>query len=322
MTGPMERMQGWLNLRTLEIFVTIAESRGLSGAAKRLGVSQSAISQAIATLESGLGTRLLDRSVRPPRLTLAGSSLYTHAVDLLHRARELEHLVDLAADKPLPLLRIGMVDSFAATAGPHLIHELSSIAARWSVRSGGGDTAIQALQERRVDFLVTSDPAHERVDQGDLVALPVLEEDFLIVAPRDLPAADGGLRALSGALPFIRYSARSFIGLQVDSYLESEGIVLERRYELDTSDAVLAMVYAQLGWTLTTPLCVLKSPQAIDSVRFIPLDPPLRRSLWLVARQSEGNELAERIAAAARHVLERHWMARIEALMPRSRGDL
>ncbi|ETB11513.1 hypothetical protein O980_11900 [Mycobacterium avium subsp. paratuberculosis 08-8281] len=46
----------------LRAFVAVAEKRQFSGAATALGVSQSTLSQALAALEAGLGTQLVERS--------------------------------------------------------------------------------------------------------------------------------------------------------------------------------------------------------------------------------------------------------------------
>src|SRR5262249_36013271 len=60
------------NLRDLQIFHILAEARSMIVAAERIGVTQSAVSQAVARLESWLETELVDRSSRPIRITHSG----------------------------------------------------------------------------------------------------------------------------------------------------------------------------------------------------------------------------------------------------------
>lgn len=67
----------------LRTFLAVAESGSFSGAAQRLGYTQSAVSQHIATLEADLGTTLLTR--RPVALTEAGQRLRGHASLILVR---------------------------------------------------------------------------------------------------------------------------------------------------------------------------------------------------------------------------------------------
>ena len=64
-----------LNLRSLDIFVQIAETGGMSPAARRMKLTQSAVSQMIQSLERSLGVELFDRRVRPIALTPSGAVL-------------------------------------------------------------------------------------------------------------------------------------------------------------------------------------------------------------------------------------------------------
>lgn len=63
----------------LEYFVAVAEEGQVTSAARRLGVAQPAVSQAIAQLESETGLQLLERHARGVRLTPAGDSFYAKA---------------------------------------------------------------------------------------------------------------------------------------------------------------------------------------------------------------------------------------------------
>src|SRR4051812_9342439 len=68
--------RSWLNLRTMEIFVAVVQQDGMTNAANHLGMTQSAVSQAIGVIEAGLGAQLVDRSTRPLQLTLFGTTFY------------------------------------------------------------------------------------------------------------------------------------------------------------------------------------------------------------------------------------------------------
>lgn len=306
-----------MNLRSIEIFVAVVEGDGMSRAAERLAMTQSAVSQAVASLENAVGKQLIDRSMRPVKVTLAGTSFYQKAKELLDRARELEQLVELDLNNALPLLRIGMVDSFASTAGPHLVRELGSITSRWSVESGIHETTLRALIERRVDFVITPDDSYY---DAEVIAIPVFEEPFLIVAPADTKKS---VERIINEDPLIRYSPQSFIGQQVDAFLKQQSFPCERRYEFDTSDAVMAMVAAGIGWSITTPLSALRSPPPMQQVGYHPLpNSTMRRKLWLMARYTESPELARRIAAAARNAVTVHCLPQILMLAPWLKSEL
>src|ERR1700704_6272758 len=65
-------------LSVLSAFLAVAEERSFTRAAKRLGVSQSALSHAIRGLEERIGVRLLTRTTRSVAPTDAGEQLIAH----------------------------------------------------------------------------------------------------------------------------------------------------------------------------------------------------------------------------------------------------
>jgi DNA-binding transcriptional LysR family regulator len=83
-------MIGNLSLDQLRVLVTIVDAGSFSAAGRKLGRAQSAISQAIATLEALQGVALFDRSGYKPRLTEVGRVLVDHARLVLASAARFE----------------------------------------------------------------------------------------------------------------------------------------------------------------------------------------------------------------------------------------
>jgi len=67
-----------VELREVEIFLTLAEEQHFGRTAERLTLSQARVSQAIQTLERKLGGKLFDRTSRSVRLTALGESVRRH----------------------------------------------------------------------------------------------------------------------------------------------------------------------------------------------------------------------------------------------------
>ena len=84
----MAETEGRVTLWGIEVFVASAEEGSISAAARRLGVSPSAISQQISALETALGATLLDRASRPVQVTPAGAMFRRHAQTILNAASE------------------------------------------------------------------------------------------------------------------------------------------------------------------------------------------------------------------------------------------
>ena len=97
------------DLRHLEIFLQVCDSGTMVAAARVLGLTQPAVSQAVSELEARAGVALLDRAVRPLALTAAGLVLRPHAAALLAEARQIGPLLRRAEAADLPLLRAGAV---------------------------------------------------------------------------------------------------------------------------------------------------------------------------------------------------------------------
>ncbi|MFM2475335.1 LysR family transcriptional regulator, partial [Burkholderia cenocepacia] len=101
-----------VSLKQLRCFVAVYAERSFTRAAKSLGMAQSPVSQAIATLESHLGEALFDRSGRDVVPTAAAHALYPEAVELRRRAEGLPHVVAAAREGLEPRrLRLGAVSS-------------------------------------------------------------------------------------------------------------------------------------------------------------------------------------------------------------------
>ncbi|MFC5357994.1 LysR family transcriptional regulator [Azospirillum himalayense] len=94
------------NLNDLAAFLVVAQERNFTRAAKRLGVSQSALSQTIRVLEARLGLRLLTRTTRSVAPTEAGERLI-HSIGprIEEIRRELDALSDLR-EKPSGTIRL------------------------------------------------------------------------------------------------------------------------------------------------------------------------------------------------------------------------
>jgi DNA-binding transcriptional LysR family regulator len=69
-----------INLNQLRVFNAICDELTMTGAARRLHISQPGVSKQLAELEQSLGTVLVDRLPRGLKLTAAGEVLSRHAV--------------------------------------------------------------------------------------------------------------------------------------------------------------------------------------------------------------------------------------------------
>lgn len=294
----------------LASWVAVIETGSVSEAARLLHISQAAVSQRVKQLEVVFATSLLDRSTRPAQPTSAGQRLFENAKDLLARADEMIESVRSVSRAKRMIVRIGCVDSFAATIGPSLIKALSSSSQQIRLWSGITPTLDAQIEGRQLDLSVTTSQA----------ALPgisrhqLFTERYCVVLPAKFEVNRlGSLTDLARHLPFIRYSARSVIGQQIDEYLQRHSDVLERTCEFDATDPLLSLVASGMGYALTTPLCIWQSRQFVPAIRVVPLSAfqrqgrpyaDMTRTFWLAYRQGElgtlPNEVRDLVRIAVR----------------------
>lgn len=98
--------------RNMEIFVKVAEMEGFSAAARHLGISKTAASQAVAQLEEHLGTRLLQRTTRRIHLTAEGRAYHERCREILADVAQAEETLAEMKTEPVGLLRISAPVSF------------------------------------------------------------------------------------------------------------------------------------------------------------------------------------------------------------------
>lgn len=99
----------------MESFSAVADALSFGEAARRIGASQSAVSQAVNRLEERLGSRLVERTTRRVSLTADGAALKAYAAAMIRIADETRRHFASGGRKTI---RIGMVEDFAM-AGLH-----------------------------------------------------------------------------------------------------------------------------------------------------------------------------------------------------------
>lgn len=327
--------KGLPDLDLLVSWIAVIESGSVSDAATLLNISQAAVSQRIKQLETFFDTALLDRTTRPAQATAAGQRLFEHAKELLTQADQLVESVRGLSRAKRMTVRIGCVDSFAATVGPLLIKGLAGSSHQIRLWSGITPTLDASIEGRQLDLAVTTS-LH---GAAGIARASLFSEKFYAVLPAKFDLGPlGSLTEIERQLKFIRYSARSVIGQQVDDYLQRCGDVLERTYEFDTTDPLISLVANDMGFALTTPLCLWQSRQFLPDVRVVPMSAFTRhgrpyvdvsRTFYLAYRQGEMGTLPAEVRDLIRIAVRRQLSQDIalalglgeEALLASEGGD-
>ncbi len=287
----MAEPEGRVTLWGIEVFVAAAEEGSISAAARRLGVSPSAISQQLSGLETALAAVLLDRSGRPMQVTPAGAMFRRHAQVILNAASEARAELAMADLSGLTTLRIGVIEDFDSDVTPRLLstlaHDLKGC--RFLLETGASHRLLDQLDTRALDIVVAADSASEAATEDWREVHPIMAEPFVAVAPPGAKIED---------LPLIQYTARHLMGRQIAAHLARHGLRPAHRFELDSYAAILAMVAGGEGWTILTPLALHQARAFRSAVEVRPLPfPALERTLSLSARRGILHDVPGQIAA-------------------------
>src|SRR6058998_2715848 len=158
-------------LNILATFLAVAEERSFTRAAKRLGVSPSAMSHAIRGLEEDIGVRLLSRTTRSVAPTEAGEQLLARLRPALNDVQDVLDELSGLRDKPVGRLRL-LVPRVAGTAvlGPKLaqftrdypdvVLDITADDSRLDIVAGGFDAGIhfgEYIQKDMIAVRVSKD---------------------------------------------------------------------------------------------------------------------------------------------------------------------
>lgn len=163
-----------MNLRQLEHVVALAEEGSFARAAKRVHLSQPALSRSILAIEQELEIVLFDRTTREVRITPAGQSVVQRARKVLFETRCLVRDVDLLKNHDVGSVSFGAGPYPAATVLPAALSELahSHPKLRINVNVDNLDNLLGALRNETLDFLVADIRGTRPSSEFDVIALP------------------------------------------------------------------------------------------------------------------------------------------------------
>lgn len=298
MTSP-----GKITLWGVEVFIATAQERSISAAARRLGASPSAVSQQLTNLENALGVTLLVRSERPVRLTPAGEIFRRRAETIVNEAAQVR--AELAGDdlSALTRFRLGVIEDFEADVTPQLLAHMAGRLrdCQFLLETGASHFLYDQLDARALDVIV----AAEMGAAADWMEIhPILEDGFVVAAPKGVVDTGRDVLAQLKALPLVQYTSRHYMGRLISDHLARQNLTMAHRFELDSYHAILALVGKGAGWTILTPLALMRARRFADQLDVLDLPfAPLSRTISLIARKGILQDMPGQVAAALKPIL-------------------
>lgn len=168
-------------LAGLRAFAAVAEKHHFSLAAAGLGLSQSTLSQALSSLEAGLGIQLIEWSTRRVFLTAEGQQLLPHAHAVLDAASQFSAAAAGVADPLQGTMRLGLIPTVAPYVLPAVLAGISERLPGLNLRVIEDQTErlLTGLREGAVDAALLALPA----EAAGMTEIPIYDEDFVLALP-------------------------------------------------------------------------------------------------------------------------------------------
>ncbi|MEM8792462.1 MAG: LysR family transcriptional regulator [Pseudomonadota bacterium] len=298
-------------IRSLEVFAAVAETGQMRSGARLLGLSQPSASQHIAALEKAFGTRLIDRAVRPARLTHAGVRLHNRAQKILHALADMDSELRHLGRASISLLRVGIQASIATTLTPSLVAMAQSEFGVEDITLFAGQSGNHEhlLRTKQADLAITSNPF---LDMDGLERHHILKEHYLLVLPGEYDGPTDSLEAIQSHLPLVRFGDTTNAGRQIAQHLRRLKFEPEKVIQADRSSMLTSCVSAGQGFSLLTPTLLIDG--MVENMKLRVMELPvvgLSRTLTAVAREGELPDLPKAVADLCKRRLMDHIAAHV-----------
>lgn len=289
-----------IDLNKLAVFASVVDAGGVSAAARRAGVTRSAVSQTIAALERSLGLSLFHRIGRGLRPTREGELLHARFAQA-HGA--LARALDELGERDRTVRGTVRLGSFLGFPRPMLARliarcQLRHPAARFQVAYGPQEDLRDRLLSGRLDFAFSFRPGPG--ERSRLLATALLEQELVLVAARDHLRGRFAVDDLAHTPVIDYYRTDPLIERWIRHHGGGRRVVPDIRVFAATTDLVLELVLARVGVAvlpraLVAPHLARRRLHAISTAR-----PELRDTIWLLERAAGARDNAQ---SALREVL-------------------
>ena len=257
-----------ISLKALEVFRACARFGSLMGAAKAMAISTSTAAHHLAVLESHLGVELLDRNKKPLSLTTAGMAFLADLEPALAALRKAAANANPQAMQLGRQFRFGTIEDFETDIVPELAvfmnHKFPSMDFSYHIETSL--ELLEMMQNRALDMSISTKPSGPI---ANLSYTPLVQDPFVIVAPKHCTLEATQLLDGGTDLPFLRFQDSQMIGQQIEAQLKRLKIKLPKRMSIGNNAILMALVAADSGWAITTALLYARSKHSHKDLRLL-----------------------------------------------------
>lgn len=277
------------SIRTLRSFLAVARHGSFAAAGKEIGLTAAAVGQQVRALEEELHLTLFDRSARSIVLNTTGRGMVAPVLELVARYEALAARprdAQLGGTVVMGALVSALMGAFAdclwALKKRHPALEVTLLA---------GQSAEFALRVERGELdaaVVTQPPARLA---SKLVWTPLYSEPMVMIVPRR-PHFEMPQQALDilTQCPFIRFDHKLWTGQLVDKVIVAEGATVLDAMELNSVEAIIALVRQGFGISIVPQLANVQWSRD-RALRIVPLrGTTVQRHVGLLERRQHSRQ--------------------------------
>ena len=280
-----------MSIQKYQVFLHVIEAGSISRAAEALGLTQSAVSHSLSSLEEEFGFRLLTRSRSGVRLSSEGKRILPAIRDILSAEERLRETVSSLHGLSTGTIRVASFSSVAVHWLPAMLKAFQERypQIRFKLLNGDYHDVEQWLEEGAVDLGFVSLPTRA---PGKVT--PLMEDRLLVILPKDHPLAS------LPSFPIGYARQETFISLLESSdhdlrrALDAEGIRPHIRFITKDDYAIIAMVEQGLGIAIM-PELLLRG--RTDNIAALELKPQASRTIALAVTEQGQQSPAARMFA-------------------------
>ena len=280
-----------MSIQKYQIFLHVMEAGSISRAAENMGLTQSAVSHSLSSLEEEFGFRLLTRSRSGVRLSSEGKRILPAIRDILSAEERLRETVSSLHGLSTGTIRVASFSSVAVHWLPAMLKAFQERypQIRFKLLNGDYHDVEQWLEEGAVDLGFVSLPTRA---PGKVT--PLMEDRLLVILPKDHPLAS------LPSFPIGYARQETFISLLESSdhdlrrALDAEGIRPHIRFITKDDYAIIAMVEQGLGIAIMPELLLRGRTENIAALE---LKPQASRTIALAVTEQGQQSPAARMFA-------------------------
>jgi DNA-binding transcriptional LysR family regulator len=275
-----------ITLRQLEIFIAVAETAQVTKASKKLFVTQSAVSMALAELENQLGGSLFDRHGRSLILNARGRYLLPLSKDIVTQVGSIESIMSERNDKLIGHLNIAASSSVGNYILPYLIGAFKK--AHPNVRGNMLGYNTKTVEGMVLDGSVDIGFVEGKISSQNLTIRPWFKDELVVLTAPSDPLANNSefdvARDLKGSKWIMREKDSGTAAIfreKLKDYIDDVNIVMEMGHP----ESIKRSVESGVGIACLSALTICREVENgwLKSLKIAGLD--MKRQLYIISRK-------------------------------------